>query len=272
MQIKSSVRTGSARGARPVSDSSQDRSDEKQGPADHVLLSNNKRTAREWADWLKARSTLTSLVEPVGVSVGYAQHAGENLEILKEGASALFQGNFEELGSSVESLVHRGYHPDGVGGAIYESSMAIETVADASVGGLEVYAGIKEGDNFLVAMGAADLTEAVSKGSRLFDLDGLALGLAIAATVGKTALVGANMEKFSRTQKVKTFLDAGGSVASAAMKSGVMVPPALAVAAVAGLGQLAYMNVPAVRRRVDKVLDRMFGPETRPPSALKSLQ
>ena len=44
------------------------------------------------------------------------------------------------------------------------------------------------------------------------------------------------------------------------MKAGFLTVPALGVTAVAGIGQIAYMNHDGFRERVDKVLDKLFGP------------
>lgn len=219
------------------------------------------RTAGEWADLVKQRSTLTGLVEPLGVTVGYLSQATENLSVLADGGSALLSGDFDGVGESLSTLVDKGYNPEGLGGAIYNSALALKTVSGALVGGLEIYAGVKSQDKYLTMMGGADLVGAMGHGARLIDLDGTALGLSIASTAAKTALVLTKPEKYSRTQKVKTILDAGGSVASSMLKSGFLVVPALGVSAVAGVGQIAYMNHDGFRGRVDGLIDRVFGPE-----------
>lgn len=230
-------------------------------PTPKTVPPQTTRSATEWVDVIKQRSTLSGLVEPLGVTVGLVSNAGENLGTLSDAASALFQGDLGGVGDSVSDLVETGYNPNGVGGAIYNSALGIKTASGVLVGGLEVYAGIKNDDKYLTMMGVADLVGASSHGARIADLDGVAFGLSVASTMAKTALVVLRPDDFSRTQKVKTILDSSGSVASAMLKSGFLVMPALGVSAVAGFGQIAYMNNEAFRSRVDAVLDRIFGPD-----------
>ena len=215
--------------------------------------------AAEWADMVKRRSTLTNLVEPAGVVIGYLSNPLLNLQTLAEGGKALIKGDFGGTGKALGTLVERGYNPKGVGGALYNSAQAIQAATGAVVGGLEVYAGIKSKYHYLTMMGGADLLGAASNTALLMNLDGAAVGLSIASTVGKTALVLAKPDKFTRTQKVKTILDSSGAVASSMLKSGFLVVPALGVSAVAGIGQVAYMNHDGFRDRVDKLLDKIFG-------------
>lgn len=262
MQIRSTVRPSSvstAHQARVTSDESAG-----EGPQDTVDLSTGKKDAKYWAERVKARSTLTGLIEPLGITVGFLQTPGETLEMFGQTGSALLHGNLGKASEGFEKIAYKGYHPEGVGGAVYRSAQGIEAVTGGAVGALEVYAGMESKDKFLVMMGGADLVGALGSASRAASMDGLALGLSVASTVGRTALVATNLDKFSRTQKVKTFLDAGGSVASSMMKSGIWVTPAMAVMTACGLGQLAYMNVSSVRGKADKVLDRVFGPESEP--------
>ena len=223
------------------------------------------KTAAEWADTVKQRSTLVNLVEPAGVVVGYLQNPIMNLKTLADGGSALFRGDFGGAGDALGTLVDRGYNPTGVGGAIYNSAQVIQTVSGAAVGGLEVYAGIKSGDKYLAYMGGADLVGAAGNAALLMNMDGVSLGLSIASNVAKTGLVLAKPEKYSRTQKVKSILDSSGAVASSMLKAGILTVPALGVSAVAGMGQLAYMNHEGFRNRVDKVIDKIFGPEKNQP-------
>ena len=223
------------------------------------------KTAAQWADVVKQRSTQVNLVEPAGVVVGYLSHPLMNLKTLADGGSALIHGNFGEAGEALGTLVDRGYNPTGVGGAIYNSAQVIQTISGAAVGGLEIYAGIKSEDKYLAFMGGADLVGAAGNAALLMNLDGASLGLSIASNVAKTGLVLAKPEKYSRTQKVKSILDSSGAVASSMLKAGILTVPALGVSAVAGMGQLAYMNHEGFRNRVDKVIDKIFGPEKKEP-------
>lgn len=215
--------------------------------------------AAEWADLVKRRSTLTNLVEPAGVVVGYLSNPLLNLQTLAEGGKALLSGDFGETGKALGTLVDRGYNPKGVGGALYNSAQAIQAASGAVVGGLEVYAGLKSKNQYLTMMGGADLLGAAGNTALLLNFDATAVGLSIASTVGKTALVLSKPEKFTRTQKVKTLLDSSGAVASSMLKSGFLVAPALGVSAVAGIGQVAYMNHDGFRERVDNLIDRILG-------------
>ena len=225
-------------------------------------------TAKEWADKVKQRSTLVGLVEPAGVVLGYLNNPLLNLRTLADGGSALLKGDFGKVGNSLGTLVDRGYNPQGVGGVVYNSAQAIQAVSGAAVGGLEVYAGLKSGDNYLAMMGGADLLGAAGTTALIFNWDAAALGLSVTSNVAKTALVLSKPEKFSRTQKVKTILDSSGAVASSMLKSGILTVPALGIAAVAGLGQLAYMNLDGFRGKVDKVIDKVIGPEKKPATNL----
>lgn len=261
MQIHSTVRAQQASRPAPAN-SPQEKSET--GSADTVELSGDKKSAKEWADWVKARSTLTGLIEPLGITVGFLQTPAESLHMFGQTGSALVHGDFGKMSHGFDQIADKAYHPNGVGGAIYRSAQGVEAVTGGAVGALEVYAGMESKDKFLMMMGGADLVGALGSASRAASMDGVALGLGVASTVGRTALVAANLDKFSRTQKVKTFLDAGGSVASSMVKSGFLVTPAIAVMSVCGLGQLAYMNVPSVRGKADKMLDRVFGPEKKP--------
>ena len=219
------------------------------------------KTAAEWADLVKQRSTLVNLVEPAGVVVGYLSNPLMNLRTLADGGAALIKGDFGEAGDALGTLVERGYNPEGVGGAIYDSAQAIQAVSGAAVGGLEVYAGLMNDDKYLAMMGGADLMSAAGNAALIANWDAAALGLSITSNVAKTALVLAKPEKFSRTQKVKSILDSSGAMASSMMKAGFLTVPALGVTAVAGIGQIAYMNHDGFRERVDKVLDKLFGPD-----------
>lgn len=263
MQIRSTVRpeARARTSVIPLSVGSDEVVPERSLPTQSTVLATEKRSAKEWADVVKARGTLVGLVEPLGVTVGYLQTPGETFEMVKDTASALWSGDYQGMSEGIDRLAYKGYHPDGVGGAIYRSAQGLKAVTEGAVGALEVYAGITSNDKFLTAMGGTDLVEAASKATRAFQLDGVSLGLSVAANVGRTVLVASNLDKFSRTQKMKTFLDAGSSVASSMVKSGILVTPALAVMSVCGLGQLAYMNVPAVRGKVDRLLDTAFGAE-----------
>lgn len=260
MQIRSTVRPGmrtQRRVAAPLASPPE-------AASQSVAAGESGRSAKEWADVMKARGTLVGLVEPLGVTVGYLQTPGESFTMVKDTLSSLWSGDYQGVSDGIDKLAYKGYHPEGVGGAIYRSAQGLKAVTEGAVGALEVYAGITSNDKFLTAMGAADLVEACSKATRAFQFDGVSLGLSVAANFGRTALVAANLNKFSRTQKMKTFLDAGSSVASSMVKSGILVTPALAVMSVCGLGQLAYMNVPPVRTRVDGVLDRALGAKREP--------
>ena len=229
------------------------------------------KTAAEWADLVKQRSTLVNLVEPAGVVVGYLSNPLMNLKTLADGGSALIRGDFGGAGDALGTLVDRGYNPTGVGGAIYNSAQVIQTLSGAAVGSLEVYAGVKSGDKYLAYMGGADLVGAAGNAALLMNMDGVSLGLSIASNVARTGLVLAKPEKYSRTQKVKSILDSSGAVASSMLKAGILTVPALGVSAVAGMGQLAYMNHEGFRNRVDKVIEKIFGPEkNEPPSTLEA--
>lgn len=221
----------------------------------------SKRSAEDWIDIIKQRSTLTGLVEPLGVTVGYLSQPLTNLKTVAEVGSALFSGDLGAVGAGVETLVDRAYNPHGLGGIIYNSALGIKTATGTLVGGLEVYAGLDTGNKYLVAMGVADLVGASASGCRLFDLDGVALGLSVASNLARTTMVLVKPEQYSRTQKVKTFLDAGGSIASNAMQSGFLVLPALLMTSVTGVGQIAYMNHEGFRNKVDGWLDKIFKPD-----------
>lgn len=223
-----------------------------------------KKSPTEWVDFIKRRSTLTGLVEPAGVTIGLISNPMLNLGSVAEAGSALIKGDFGGVGASLTEVVDRAYNPTGVGGAIYSSALGITALTGAVVGGLEVYAGVQNDDKYLTMMGIADLVGASSNVSRLVDMDGVALGLATASTVAKTALVLCKPKQFSRTQKVKTMLDATGSVSSALLKSGMLVPPALILSAVTGMGQTAYMNHAGFRGKVDDILDKVFGADKAP--------
>lgn len=219
------------------------------------------KTAAQWADLVKQRSTLVNLVEPAGVIVGYLSHPMMNLRTLADGGAALIKGDFGGAGEAVSTLVERGYNPDGVGGAIYNSAQVIQTISGVAVGSLEVYAGVKNNDKYLTLMGGADLMGAAGNAALLANFDAASLGLSITSNVMKTGLVLAKPEQYSRTQKVKTILDASGAVASSMLKAGFLTLPALGVSAVAGMGQVAYMNHEGFRGKVDKVIDKVFGPD-----------
>lgn len=217
-----------------------------------------KKSAEEWIDTIKSRSTLVGLVEPVGVAVGFVSQPMLNLRTLGEGASSIFKGDFGQAGEALNSLVGRAYDPHGIGGKIYDSAQVISAVTGAAVGGLEIYAGLKTKNKYLAMMGGADLVGAAGTTATLMDANGLGLALSIASTATKTGLVLARPKEYTRTQKVKTLLDASGSLASAMLKNGFLVAPALAVSAVAGVGQIAYMNHPGFRNKVDAIIDKIF--------------
>jgi len=239
----------------------------KQAPAEVEL---GGRSAADWADLVKQRSTLVGLVEPAGVVLGYLQNPLLNLRTLADGGSALLHGNFGEVGEALSTLVDRGYNPEGIGGVVYNSAQAMKALSGAAVGGLEVYAGVKSGDKYLAMMGGADLLGAAGTTALIFNWDAASLGLSVTSNVAKTALVLSKPEKYSRTQKVKTILDSSGAVASSMLKAGFLTVPALGVSAVAGLGQLAYMNHEGFRGKVDGVIDKVFGPEKpKPPEYLQ---
>jgi hypothetical protein len=223
------------------------------------------KTAAEWADTVKQRSTLVNLVEPVGVVVGYLSHPLMNLKTLADGGSALIRGDFGGVGDSLGTLVDRGYNPDGVGGVIYNSAQVAQAVSGAAVGSLEVYAGLMNNDKYLAMMGGADLLGAAGNAALVANWDAASLGLSMTSNAAKMALVLGKPDKYSRTQKVKTILDSSGAVASSMLKAGFLTVPALGVSAVAGVGQIAYMNHEGFRNKVDKVLDKIFGPEKRGP-------
>lgn len=229
-----------------------------------VVSGGKKRSAKELADVVKARATLVGLIEPLGVTLGYLQTPEETFGLVKDTASAMWARDYQGMSDGIDRLAYKGYHPTGVGGAVYRSSQVMKAVTEGAVGALEIYAGVTSNDKFLTAMGGADMVEAASKAARAAQWDGVSLGLSVAANVGRTVLVASNLDKFSRTQKMKTFLDAGASVASSMVKSGFLVTPALAVMSVCGLGQLTYMNVPAVRNKIDGLLDKTFGEEKKP--------
>lgn len=218
-----------------------------------------KKSASDWVDTIKERSTLTGLVEPAGVTIGILSDPITNLKTLADGGSALLKGDFGEAGSAVSTMVDRAYNPDGIGGKVYASGTAIKALTGAAVGGLEIYAGIESDNKYMVMMGAADLVGAGSNVARMANLGGVSLGLSLASTLSKTALVLARPKEFSRTQKMKTILDGSGSVASTMMQNGILVGPALGISAVAGLGQMAYMNHPGFRKRVDGLIDKIIG-------------
>jgi hypothetical protein len=232
----------------------------RQDPVETEGLPGGK-TAAEWADTVKQRSTLVNLVEPAGVIVGYLSNPLLNLKTLADGGSALLKGNFGEVGDALGTIVERGYNPEGVGGAIYNSAQVLQTITGAAVGGLEVYAGLKTDDKFLTMMGGADLLGAAGNVALIANWDAASLGLSITSNVAKTALVLGKPKNFSRTQKVKSILDSSGAVASSMLRAGFLTVPALGVSAVAGIGQIAYMNHDGFRNRVDKVIDKVFGPE-----------
>lgn len=217
-----------------------------------------KKSASDVIDEIKSRSTLVGLVEPLGVTVGFLSQPMLNLGTLGDGASALFQGDWGGVGDSVNTIVDRAYNPHGLGGKIYNSGLAISALSGAAVGGLEVYAGIKSENKYLVMMGAADLVGSTSHVATMMDFNGPAMGLSVAANVARTALVLTKPEEYSRTQKVKTILDSGGAVASSMLKNGFLVGPALGVSAVAGIGQMAYMNHEGFRTKVDSLIDKVF--------------
>lgn len=220
-----------------------------------------QKSASDWIDTIKQRSTLVGLVEPAGTVVGIVSQPMLNLRTIGDGAGALFTGDFQGAGAAVSTVVDRAYNPQGLGGKIYSSGTAIKALSGAAVGGLEVYAGLKSNNKYLTMMGGADLLGAASHVANIADAGGLALGLSIASTASKVGLVLAKPKEFSRTQKVKTILDGSGSVASAMLKNGFLVGPALGVTAVAGIGQMAYMNHPGFRKAVDGILDRIFPPK-----------
>ena len=217
-----------------------------------------KKSTSEVIDIIKSRSTLVGLVEPLGVTVGFLSQPMLNLETLGDGASALFRGDWGGVGDSVGTIVVRAYNPHGIGGKIYNSGLAISALSGAAVGGLEVYAGIKSENKYLVMMGAADLVGSTSHVATMMDFNGPAMGLSVAANVARTALVLTKPEHYSRTQKVKTILDSSGAVASSMLKNGFLVGPALGVSAVAGIGQMAYMNHEGFRTKVDGLIDKVF--------------
>ncbi len=217
-----------------------------------------KKSASDVIDIIKSRSTLVGLVEPLGVTVGFLSQPMLNLTTLGDGASALFQGDWGGVGDSVGTIVHRAYNPNGIGGKIYNSGLAVSALSGAAVGGLEVYAGIKTENKYLVMMGAADLVGSTSHVATMMDFNGAAMGLSVAANMARTALVLTKPKEYSRTQKVKTILDSSGAVASSMLRNGFLVGPALGVSAVAGLGQMAYMNHEGFRTKVDGLIDKVF--------------
>lgn len=227
-------------------------------PKNQPTAAELKASANDWIDTIKQRSTLVGLVEPIGVGIGFVSHPLQNLGTLADGGAALLKGDFKGAGEAVSTIVDRAYNPDGVGGAIYNSGLALKAISGAAVGGLEVYAGLKSDNKYLTMMGGADLLGAASQVANIADLNGLSMGLSLVSTGSKVALVLTKPKEFSRTQKVKTILDGSGSVASAMLKNGFLTGPALGVTAVAGLGQIAYMNHPGFRKRVDSILDRIF--------------
>lgn len=226
-------------------------------PADSTSQPKPTRTPEQWADLIKERSTLVGLAEPVGVVTGLLSQPMDNLRIVGDGASALVKGDMGGVNRSIDQISERALNPTGIPGGIYHSALVLRAASGLAVGGIEVYAGMKSKNPYLTAMGGADILGGLGTAALVGDLNGLALGLNLTATVAKTGLVLAKPKEYSRTQKVKTILDAGGSAASSMIKSGIMVTPALGVAAVAGVGQIAYMNHEGFRGRVDAILDRL---------------
>ena len=194
-------------------------------------------------------------MEPAGIVLGVATHPTENFHAVQTIAGAVFHGHLGEAGHGVSQLVDKAMHPDGVAGVVYKSGLGLRAAVDGVVGGLELYQGIQNDDQYLKWMGAADLVTCAATSSVALGAPMVGLGLGLAASAAKTYLVLANPEEYSRIQKVKTLFDAAGCVSSGMLKAGILIGPALVMNAVFGPTQMLYMNNEKFRARADQVID-----------------
>jgi len=211
--------------------------------------------AENIVDEIKARSTLVALVQPTAWVSQLASHPAKTSQILAGIGGSVVHGNFGEAGKQLGGMLDDAMHPTGVPGFIYKSGLYMQAGVDTLVGGVEVYAGVRDKDKFLLMMGGADLVGAGSSYAFALGGTGVALGLNIASNVSRAALVLINPDKFSRIQKAKTFFDGMASVSAGLMKAGVASVPALAGYVGFGVTQILYMNNAGFRGKVDAAVD-----------------
>lgn len=210
---------------------------------------------RDTIDTLKARSTLVGLVEPLSMAGGLAVNAGDTFSSVGTLASSLVHGDMGVAGDAMSHLVDRAFHPEGILGVTYRGGMAAEAVVGGLVGGLEIREGIKNKDSYLAWMGGADLLGSAASAATAVGSPAVGMGLSIACSAAKVALVARRPDQYSRVQKVATLFDAGGSISSAMLRAGVMVVPALVANALLGPTKMLYMNWDAFRARADRAID-----------------
>ena len=226
---------------------------------DQVLLSSTPETGaqagRNLVDELKKRSTLVGLVQPAGIVVGLASHPIANAEALGQVASLAVHGQIGAAAGALNRFASHAVRPTGIGGVINGSTLGLQTVANAGIGSVELYQGLRNKDHALVYMGGADLLAGAASATQMAGAGLPAMGLALAAAATKVTLVTVHHGDYSRIQKAKVLFDAAGSISSAALRSGLAPLPGLVGNLVFGPGQMLYMNNAKVRAKVDHVID-----------------
>ncbi|MBM3461089.1 MAG: hypothetical protein FJX76_03210 [Armatimonadetes bacterium] len=211
--------------------------------------------ALDTVDDIKARSTLVALVQPAAWITELASHPAQTGAVLAQVGSNLASGNIGAAGAALGGLLGQAVNPTGIARGVYMTGLYMQAGVDALVGAVELHAGFRDNNNALKLMAGADFIGSASSVAFALGNGGTALGLNLASSGARLALIVARPQDYSRIQKAKTVFDGIASASSALMKANIAPVAGLVGYIGFGVTQIVYMNNAGFRGRVDAAVD-----------------
>lgn len=218
---------------------------------------------RDAADHFTRLETLAEVVEPIGMAVGVATHAGDVWKAVGDIAHNTAQGNFGAATAQTSDLVKNVADPEGGAGEfIHKAGQVMSAVSRGALGGMEIHQAIKNRDLPMGILGGAQVAMGLSAAAASLHLFGPALGLCALSAATKTGMMLARPDDYSRLQKVTTACEVAETVGETLLEAGIVPLAALALRVGAPIASALYANHHGVEARVNQGIDRLSGPRS----------